>query len=85
MHNQVGAQWIQTPRDACDGGSEARHGSVGVPAPRVFCQKSVDLLESKGDGFLATTKSLQECEIKEVARGEWGRARRPKGHRLVRG
>src|SRR6266851_2940311 len=49
MRNRVRVQGIEAPRGAHDGGSEAWRGSAEVP-PRVFCKKSVEVIENKGAG-----------------------------------
>ena len=41
--------------------------SFGVPIPRVFWCKSVNLLDSKGVDVLATTKSAEECVAEGVS------------------
>jgi hypothetical protein len=48
MRNRMRAQGIEAPRDAYDAGREAPRGSVEIPLTRVFLQKSLDLLDSKG-------------------------------------
>ena len=48
MRNRVRAKGIEAPCGACEGGSEARRGSVGVPPPRVFWEKRLQPIENKG-------------------------------------
>ena len=56
MRNRVRPQGIEAPRGAYDGGSEAWRGSAEVPPPRVFCEKRLDLLDSKGVDFFGAAQ-----------------------------
>jgi hypothetical protein len=49
VHPRGDRKYAQSSEGTGDsGGSEARHRSVEVPPPRVFCKKRLDLLDSKG-------------------------------------
>ena len=48
MGNRARAQGIEAPRGACDGGSKAWRGCAEIPPPRVFWEKSAEVIENKG-------------------------------------
>jgi hypothetical protein len=70
MRNRLRLQGIEALRGAHDGGSEAWRGSAEVPPPRVFCRKSVEVIENKGAGREKERKERSRVrkwkEVKEI-------------------
>src|SRR5712692_11714622 len=82
MRNRLRPQGIEAPRGAYDGGGEKGvevKVDAGGYATRVFCEKSVQVVEKKGRGAEKERKERKRVrksmQGKDLRRGEWWRRR----------
>ncbi len=81
LRNRLRPQRIAALRGVCDGGSEARRERVGIPPPRVFWEKRLQVIENKGrsaekERKEAPTVCRERIYVAENGRGvelTWGR------------
>src|SRR6266849_1299526 len=82
MRNRLRPQGIEAPRGAYDGGGEKggeKKVDTGRSPTRVFCEKSVKVVEKKGRGAEKERKERSRVrnamQGKGLRRGEWWRRR----------